>query len=133
MMWHPNRYAELLAEKIKRHKVTAWLINTGWTGGSYGEGSRIKLKYTRAMIDAIHSGAFDAKVFSRDAHFGFEIPSECPGVPDALLHPKNTWADPHAYNSTKSKLISLFQENFKKYESGVNTAIIAAGPRNEMH
>lgn len=128
MMWHPNKYAELLADKIKRHNVTAWLINTGWTGGSYGTGTRIKLKYTRAMLDAIHNGTFDTVAFSRDNQFGFAVPDECPGVPDAMLHPKNTWEDKLAYDATKSKLISLFQENFKKYEAGVNAKIIAAGP-----
>lgn len=128
MMWHPNKYAELLADKIKRHNVTAWLINTGWTGGSYGTGTRIKLKYTRAMLDAIHNGTFETVAFSRDNQFGFAVPDECPGVPDAMLHPKNTWEDKLAYDATKSKLISLFQENFKKYEAGVNAKIIAAGP-----
>ena len=128
MMWHPNKYAELLAEKIKRHHVTAWLINTGWTGGSYGTGSRIKLKFTRAMIDAIHDDAFETIEFSKDPQFGFEIPLTCPGVPDAILRPKNTWEDKHAYDATKSKLISLFQENFKTYETGVNAEILAAGP-----
>ncbi len=129
MMWHPNKYAELLAEKIKKHEVTAWLVNTGWTGGSYGVGSRIKLKYTRAMIDAIHGGDFEGVKFSRDEAFGFQIPEACPGVPPALLIPKNTWDDKKAYDTTKAKLIALFNQNFKKYAAGVNVEISAAGPR----
>ncbi|WP_445385931.1 phosphoenolpyruvate carboxykinase (ATP) [Robiginitalea sp. IMCC44478] len=129
MMWHPNRYAELLAEKIKKHQVTAWLVNTGWTGGPHGVGSRIKLKYTRAMIDAIHHGDFDKVAFKEDAAFGFRIPESCPGVPAEVLSPKNTWKDKNAFEDTKSKLIGLFNENFKKFEAGVNKDIIAAGPK----
>ncbi len=128
MMWHPNKYAELLAEKMKQHGVTAWLINTGWTGGAYGVGSRIKLRYTRAMVDAIHNGDFDSVDFHRDPNFGFQIPAECPGVPEAVLTPKNTWDDQQAYQATKSKLIALFRENFRQFEAGVNAEILAAGP-----
>lgn len=128
MMWHPNKYAELLAEKMKKHQVTAWLINTGWTGGGHGVGSRIRLKYTRAMVDAIHQGDFAKASFTRDAHFGFMIPDRCPGVPEALLLPRNTWEDKKEFDATRSKLIALFRENFKKFEAGVNTEIIAAGP-----
>ena len=128
MMWHPNKYAELLAEKMKKHQVTAWLINTGWTGGGHGVGSRIRLKYTRAMVDAIHQGDFAKASFTRDAHFGFMIPDRCPGVPEALLLPRNTWEDKKEFDATQSKLIALFRENFKKFEAGVNTEIIAAGP-----
>jgi phosphoenolpyruvate carboxykinase (ATP) len=129
MMWHPNKYAELLAEKIKKHQVTAWLVNTGWTGGSYGVGSRIKLKYTRAMIDAIHQGDFEQVGYVKDEAFGFLIPETCPGVPSALLVPRNTWDDKNAYDATKAKLIALFNQNFRKYAAGVNAAIIAAGPK----
>ena len=129
MMWHPNKYAELLAEKMKKHEVTAWLINTGWTGGGHGVGSRIKLKYTRAMVDAIHNGDFENVAFNKDEAFGFSIPQACPGVPESLLVPKNTWDDKNSFDATKSKLISLFRENFKKFETGVNTEIIAAGPK----
>ena len=129
MMWHPNKYAELLAEKIRKHEVTAWLVNTGWTGGAYGKGSRIKLKYTRAMIDAIHRGDFDAVSYQKDEAFGFMVPESCPDVPSAVLVPKNTWEDKKAYDATKKKLVALFNENFKKFEAGVNADIIAAGPR----
>jgi phosphoenolpyruvate carboxykinase (ATP) len=80
------------------------------------------------MIDAIHNGGFETIGFSKDPQFGFDIPLECIGVPNAILEPKNTWEDKHAYDATKSKLISLFTENFKQYEAGVNTEIIASGP-----
>jgi len=128
MMWHPNKYAELLAEKMKKHHVTAWLINTGWTGGAHGVGSRIKLKYTRAMVDAIHNGDFEDANFEKDPNFGFMVPDTCPGVPEAVLKPKNTWDDKKAYEATKEKLIALFRENFRQFEAGVNADIIAAGP-----
>jgi len=129
MMWHPNRYAELLAEKIRKHEVTAWLVNTGWTGGAYGEGSRIKLKYTRAMLDAIHNGDFERVSYKEDPAFGLQIPESCPDVPAEVLLPRSTWKDPKAYDATMSKLVTLFRENFKRFESGVNPEIVAAGPQ----
>ena len=128
MMWHPNRYAELLAEKMRTHQAQAWLVNTGWTGGAHGVGSRIKLKYTRAMIDAIHQGSFDGVATEQDHEFGFEIPVECPNVPSEILMPKNTWEDKEGYDETKQKLVGLFQKNFEQFESKVNPEIIAAGP-----
>ncbi len=128
MMWHPNRYAELLAQKIRKHEAKAWLVNTGWTGGPYGEGSRISLKYTRAIIDAIHSGAFDDAKTKKEPHFGLEIPLECPGVPSEVLVPKNTWKDKAFYEKTMAKLVGLFQQNFNQYEELVNPEIAAAGP-----
>ncbi len=129
MMWHPNKYAELLAKKLKESGATAWLVNTGWTGGSYGIGARIKLKYTRAIIDAIHNGSFDDVKTTIDPNFGFEIPLECPGVDAKKLIPKNTWEEMGKYEKTKNKLITLFQENFKQFEAGVNPEILAAGPK----
>ncbi|NNE26291.1 MAG: phosphoenolpyruvate carboxykinase (ATP) [Saprospiraceae bacterium] len=129
MMWHPNRYAELLAEKMNKHGAKAWLVNTGWTGGAYGTGSRIKLRYTRAMIDAIHNNSFDNVEMVQDDHFGFSIPTSCPDVPSELLIPKNTWANGDDYEATKTKLVELFVNNFKQFESGVNAEILAAGPK----
>ncbi|MBT8189061.1 MAG: phosphoenolpyruvate carboxykinase (ATP) [Bacteroidia bacterium] len=129
MMWHPNRYAELLAQKMNQHGAKAWLINTGWTGGAYGVGSRIKLKYTRAMVDAIHSGALDNVEMKTDDRFGFDIPTSCPEVPSEILFPVNTWDDKSAFANTKAKLVELFQNNFKQFEEGVNSEIIAAGPK----
>jgi len=132
MMWHPNKYAELLAKKIKDHKATAWLVNTGWTGGAHGVGSRIKLKYTRAMIDAIHHKAFDNVDFVKDEEFGFEIPVSCPNVPSEVLIPKNTWDNKEEYEVVKKKLISLFNDNFKQFEADVNKEIVDAGPKADF-
>lgn len=128
MMWHPNKYAELLAKKIRQNKATAWLVNTGWTGGSFGVGSRIKLKYTRAIIDAIHKGDFENVETVSDEGFGFQIPTQCPGVPSEVLLPKNTWQQPAEYDRIKEKLITLFQNNFKQFEAKVNPDIVKAGP-----
>ncbi len=128
MMWHPNKYAEMLAEKMKEHNTTAWLVNTGWTGGAHGVGSRINLKYTRAMIDAIHNKDFDNVEYKTDDAFGFQIPLSCPNVPADVLLPKNTWEDKAQFEETKTKLIKLFIDNFKKFEAGVNQEIIDAGP-----
>jgi len=130
MMWHPNKYAELLAEKIKKHNAKAWLVNTGWTGGAYGVGSRIKLKYTRAIIDAIHNNDFDNVETVIDPQFGFEIPLTCPSVPTEILIPKNTWEDKVKYDEVKEKLVNLFQANFKAFEASVNAKIVGAGPKN---
>ncbi|MDX1666850.1 MAG: phosphoenolpyruvate carboxykinase (ATP), partial [Saprospiraceae bacterium] len=130
MMWHPNKYAELLAQKIKKHEATAWLVNTGWTGGGYGVGSRISLKYTRAIIDAIHEGSFDQVETKSEPYFGFDIPTSCPGVPSEILIPKNTWDDKQQYEKAREKLVGLFRNNFKKFEKGVNPDILKAGPKS---
>lgn len=130
MMWHPNKYAQILAEKIKTHKASAWLVNTGWTGGAYGIGTRFKLNYTRAIIDAIQNGSLDKVKTVKDEEFGFEVPLTCPGVPAELLQPRNTWADKENYDATKKKLITLFQNNFKTFEKGVDAKIIAGGPKS---
>ena len=132
MMWHPNKYAELLAEKLTKHNAKAWLVNTGWTGGAYGVGSRIKLKYTRAIIDAIQHGSFDKVDFVTDPEFGFQIPASCPNVPSEILLPKNTWEDKAGYDRTKAKLIDLFRNNFTQFEENVNQEIIQAGPRTSV-
>jgi phosphoenolpyruvate carboxykinase (ATP) len=129
MPWHPNKYAELLAEKITKHGAKAWLVNTGWTGGPYGIGSRIKLKYTRAIIDAIHNNDFDHVEMVDEPIFGFKIPTSCPNVPSDILQPKETWVDKKGYENTLKKLAELFKTNFKKYEKGVNKEIVAAGPK----
>ncbi len=129
MMWHPNKYAELLAEKMTKHGAKAWLVNTGWTGGAHGVGSRIKLKYTRAIIDAIHNNDFDNVDYQKDADFGFDVPLSCPDVPDEILIPRNTWEDKDGYDKMKEKLINLFRNNFKQFEAGVNAEILAAGPK----
>jgi phosphoenolpyruvate carboxykinase (ATP) len=128
MVWHPSKYAELLAAKMAEYGTTAWLINTGWTGGPYGVGSRIKLRYTRAIIDAIHDGSLDNVEFVTDPIFGLAVPATCPNVPDEMLVPKNTWQDEAAYDAQAVKLANLFIKNFEKYKAGSSEAIINAGP-----
>lgn len=128
LVWHPAKYAELLAHKMKEHKANVWLVNTGWNGGSYGTGKRVKLSLTRAMIDAIHSGALKDAPATKDPIFGFEVISQCPNVPKEILIPRNSWSDTAAYDSTAQKLSGLFKENFKKYESGVSSEVRLAGP-----
>ena len=129
MMWHPNHYAKLLVEKMEQTKAKAWLVNTGWTGGPYGIGSRIKLKYTRAIIDAIHNGDFNHCDYDTEPKFGFNIPLKCPQVPTEIMIPRNTWSNQSDYDYQYLKLIQLFKDNFKKYESQVSPKIIAGGPQ----
>jgi phosphoenolpyruvate carboxykinase (ATP) len=128
MVWHPGKYAELLAEKMEKNQSSAWLVSTGWTGGGPGTGSRMKLKYTRAIIDAIHAGELNQVETMTDPIFGLAVPVSCPSVPDELLVPKNTWADAAAYDKQARKLANLFQTNFEKYKDGSSEAIINAGP-----
>jgi phosphoenolpyruvate carboxykinase (ATP) len=128
MVWHPSKYAELLAEKMRTHKADAWLINTGLTGGPYGTGERMSLKYTRAIIDAIHDGSLADAPTETDPVFGFEVPTACPGVPDEILQPRNTWNDPDAYDRAREKLAKRFADNFKKFEEGASEEIKQAGP-----
>jgi phosphoenolpyruvate carboxykinase (ATP) len=122
LVWHPRKYANLLAEKIRKHGARAWLVNTGWNGGAYGVGARIKLAYTRAIIDGIHGAKFVSVRTERDPIFGFNVISECPGVPTDILIPRNTWADKAAYDSTAKSLFERFQKNFAKYERDATLA-----------
>ena len=128
LVWHPSKYAELLAAKMQQHNSRVWLINTGWSGGPYGKGQRIKLGYTRAIIDAIHNGSLSQANRQRDPVFGFETVTECPDVPATLLQPRNTWGNLKDYDAYAAKLASLFGENFKKYEGGVSAEVKGAGP-----
>jgi phosphoenolpyruvate carboxykinase (ATP) len=128
LVWHPSRYAELLAARIKQHQARVWLVNTGWGGGGYGVGKRISLKNTRGIIEAIHSGALVKARTQRDPVFGFDVVTECPGVPGGILVPRDAWTDKQAYDASSEKLAGLFRDNFKKYESGVDASIRAAGP-----
>ncbi len=129
MVWHPSKYAELLAEKIKENGTKVWLVNTGWIGGEYGIGSRISLKYTRAIIDAIHNNDFDDAEYSKDGVFGLSIPNTCPNVPDNILIPRNMWEDKSAYDKKAAHLASLFHNNFENYKEGCSQDIIDAGPK----
>jgi phosphoenolpyruvate carboxykinase (ATP) len=129
MVWHPTKYAQLLADKLKKHGAQTWLVNTGWSGGPFGVGQRMKIAHTRAIIDAIHSGALDRVELSEDPIFGVGVPKTCPGVPAEVLTPRRTWSDPKAYDETARKLAYRFRENFKAYEGGAASEIKAAGPR----
>ena len=124
----PAAYAKLLGEKIRQHQVRAYLINTGWSGGPYGVGSRIKLPLTRAMVSACLDGSLDQAPTRRDPIFNLDIPTACPGVPDALLDPRATWADHAAYDAAARKLAALFEANSKKL-SQVAPEVLAAGPQ----
>lgn len=131
MALHPSEYARLLEQRIKTHKVKCWLINTGWTGGPYGVGSRVKISYSRAMVKAALSGKLDNVATFTDPVFGFEVPTSCPGVPAEVMNPRNTWADKKAYDAKVLELGRLFKENFKAYEKEVAKEVIAAGPKIE--
>jgi phosphoenolpyruvate carboxykinase (ATP) len=129
LVWHPTKYAEMLAEKLAKHNAQTWLVNTGWSGGAYGVGKRMSLKHTRAIIDAIHSGTLKNAPTVEDPLFGLAIPTEVPGVPSEVLIPRNTWADKAAFDNTARKLATLFKDNFKTYEDQASAAIRGAGPR----
>ncbi len=126
---HPGKYAKMLGEKMHQHKVNVWLINTGWTGGPYGKGSRIKLSYTRSMITAVLDGRLEIVETDTDPVFGVAIPNEVPGVPKEILKPRNTWADKEAYDEKAKFLAQLFIKNFEMYASGVNSEILDAAPK----
>jgi phosphoenolpyruvate carboxykinase (ATP) len=128
LVWHPSKYAELLAAKMKQHHARVWLINTGWSGGGYGVGKRIKLAHTRAIVDAVHSGALAGAKMRRDPVFGVDVVDACPGAPSEILWPRDTWKDKAAYDAAARNLAKLFVDNFKKYESGASPEVRAAGP-----
>jgi phosphoenolpyruvate carboxykinase (ATP) len=129
LVWHPTKYAELLADKIRKHDADVWLVNTGWSGGPFGVGKRMKLGYTRAIVDAIHAGALHDVETVEDPIFGVAIPTEVPGVPSELLQPKQTWDDGKKYDEMAKKLAKDFVENFRQYESDASDEIKSAGPR----
>ncbi len=128
MVWHPQKYAELLAQKINRHQTDVWLVNTGWTGGGFGVGSRMSIAHTRSIIDAIHDGSLAGMEMDADPIFDFQIPQGCENVPDELLVPRNCWKDKNEYDDTARHLAELFQNNFEKYKDGASNEVIDAGP-----
>ncbi|MBL0358591.1 MAG: phosphoenolpyruvate carboxykinase (ATP) [Chitinophagaceae bacterium] len=125
---HPGQYAEMLGKKMTQHKVNVWMINTGWSGGGYGVGKRMKLDFTRAMITAALESKLNNMEFEQHPVFGMMIPTSCPGAPTEILNPRNTWADKTAYDVAAKKLAQQFIDNFKKYASGVTAEILAAAP-----
>ncbi len=129
LVWHPVKYAELLAEKMRHHGSSAWLVNTGWTGGAYGVGSRIQLDYTRAIIDAIHSGSLLLADYTTDMNFGLSVPKSCNGVPGRIMQPWATWKDGRAYQQMAKNLASKFRQNFEPFAAMAGEKVIDAGPR----
>jgi phosphoenolpyruvate carboxykinase (ATP) len=128
MVLHPAEYAEMLGERLEKHGVGCWLVNTGWTGGPFGVGSRVKLSYTRAMLNAVLDGHLDEMETVPDPVFGLHIPKRVPGVPGEILNPRSTWANPADYDSQAEKLAAMFRENFKKYADHAPPEVRAATP-----
>jgi phosphoenolpyruvate carboxykinase (ATP) len=126
---HPSVYAKMLGERLRTHSSQVWLINTGWTGGTYGEGSRMKLAHTRAMVRHALSGSLDNVEMVADPVFNIEVPVAIPDVPNEILRPRNTWKDPKAYDKKAAELARMFEENFDKYRSSVPREVAAAGPK----
>jgi len=129
LVWHPTKYAEMLGELLKKHDSQVWLVNTGWSGGPYGVGARMKLPYTRAMVRAALSGALEKEDTVTDPIFGLHLPVHVDGVPNEVLNPRNTWKDSKAYDEQAKKLAAMFQENIKKFGAAVSAEILAAGPK----
>lgn len=129
MPLHPTKYAEMLSAKMQEAGVNVWLVNTGWSGGAYGTGSRIKLKFTRAMITAALNGELDGVDFIEHPVFGLNMPTSCPNVPDEILDPKQTWADSNAYDEAAMTLAGKFEKNFSKFASDASEEILAGGPK----
>ncbi|MBF0644218.1 phosphoenolpyruvate carboxykinase [Desulfuromonas acetoxidans] len=128
MPLHPSEYGNLLKDKIREHNVSCWLVNTGWSGGPYGIGSRMKIRYTRAMLNAALEGKLDKVDFEQDPIFGLHIPQSCPDVPAEVLNPRNTWEDKAAYDAKATELAKAFHANFAKFADGVTEEIRNAGP-----
>lgn len=128
LVWHPTRYAEMLGKLLEQHKSSVWLINTGWSGGAYGTGKRMRLSYTRKMVAAAIGGALDSVSTETDPVFGLAIPSEVKEVPSEVLHPRRTWSDGAAYDAQAKKLADMFRKNFEKF-GNVDAGIKNAGPK----
>jgi phosphoenolpyruvate carboxykinase (ATP) len=125
---HPSVYARMLGEKIARHRTACWLVNTGWTGGAYGTGHRMPIAHTRALVNAALDGSLAEVPTRTDPNFGFQVPVACPGVPEEVLNPRNTWADKAAYDAKARELVTLFNENFKQFADHVDPEVRAAAP-----
>ena len=129
MVLHPTVYAKFLGEKIARHNAKVWLVNTGWTGGPYGVGSRMKIAHTRAMITTALSGALDNVPYQTDPIFNLDVPQSVPGVPSDVLNPRNTWKNSADYDAQAHKLAQMFVDNFKAFEAEAAPDVRAAGPK----
>jgi phosphoenolpyruvate carboxykinase (ATP) len=126
---HPGVYAEMLGEKLREHRATVWLVNTGWSGGGYGFGSRMKLSYTRTMVNAALSGELDKGEFDTDPVFGLAVPTVISGVPTEVLSPRKTWDNPDEYDIAASRLAGMFRENFEQFSDQVSGEVRTAGPQ----
>jgi phosphoenolpyruvate carboxykinase (ATP) len=133
MPLHPTRYAEMLSKKMKDAKVNVWLVNTGWSGGAYGEGNRMSLKHTRALITTALSGDLDNVHYENHEVFGLAIPQSCSGVPAEILNPRNTWTDKDAYDAKAQFLANSFMKNFEKFSTFANEEIMAGAPHTTVH
>ncbi len=129
MPLHPTVYGEMLSKKMQESGVTVWLVNTGWSGGSYGVGERMSLKITRSLITAALNGELNNMDYNTHEIFGLNFPTSCPNVPDEVLNPKNTWGDKSAYDKKANELASKFVNNFKQFEEFANDEIMAASPK----
>jgi phosphoenolpyruvate carboxykinase (ATP) len=126
---NPNVYARMLGERIAQHGVQVWLVNTGWTGGPYGIGNRMKLAHTRATITAALTGQLAGVEYARHPIFNIDVPTSCPGVPDAVLNPRGTWPDASEYDAQAARLARMFIDNFASFEAHVPASVVDAGPR----
>jgi phosphoenolpyruvate carboxykinase (ATP) len=126
---HPGEYARMLADRLERHDVPVWLVNTGWTGGPYGTGERMRIDHTRVMVRAALAGALAEVPYEIDPVFGVEVPTVVPGVPSEILRPRDTWPEPSAYDAKARELAAMFVENFAAYADGVSGDVRNAGPR----
>ena len=129
MVLHPSAYAKLLNDKIRKHKVNCWLVSTGWSGGPYGTGQRMKIEHSRAVVNAALDGSLDTVEYREDQVFGFQVPISCPGVPREILTPRDTWSSPEEYDKKAHHLAGLFRENLKKLGDQVPSEAAKAGPR----
>ena len=129
MPLHPTAYGEMLSKKMQDAGVSVWMVNTGWSGGSYGVGKRMSLKITRSLITAALNGELENVEYNTHEVFGLHFPTECPNVPNDVLNPKNTWKDKAAYDKKANELASKFVNNFKQFEVNANEEIMAASPR----
>ena len=128
LVWHATKYAEMLGERLRAHGSHVWLVNTGWSGGAYGVGKRMKLGHTRAMVAALLAGKLDDVATETDPVFGLAVPTRVPGVPDEVLRARDTWSDPAAYDAQAQKLAGMFRQNFQKFADQVSEEVRAAGP-----
>jgi len=125
----PSLYARMLGDRIAKHQSRVWLVNTGWTGGPYGIGRRMKIAYTRAMIRAALAGLLDTVTYETDPIFNVAVPTTCPDVPAEVLKPRNTWPNAADYDTQAAKLAAMFAESFKPFEADVTREVRAAGPK----